>query len=348
MSTSPPPSAKGSSRRLRQRGGGLCGSEPDLRGGRTAGKAVGRAGLSARLRGRCTVCVGVEFWQLRGSGLPTPELLRGSCATLVALSTLPPALQSHGRRSRLPPGPRLRSPASPHAQSWQSIQSRPRVPGPCHPRRACAESFGHPWKNIKLPLPVAAPLLFFFFRLFFLAASSAVEAAPSSLSSGSRSPFRRLPEDAASSTAAMLPERARGSESERREPAPSSPTSTAGAGSRSARWGAGNAGTAEDWKARGARGSRRRRRRCLERGGGGPGCGWLVRGPTPASSRASGIHSRSTSCRPGVPWGARARGQAPSAGEGSLCWNRQVGWSRFLKARRGAGKRAHLYARLFL
>lgn len=65
------------------------------------------------------------------------------------------------------------------------------------------------WEHIKLPLPVAAPLLFFFFRLFFLAASSAVEEAPSSLSSGSRSPFRWLPEDAASSTPAMLPEKAR-------------------------------------------------------------------------------------------------------------------------------------------
>lgn len=93
---------------------------------------------------------------------------------------------------------------------------------------------------------MAAPLVFFFFRLFFLAASSAVEAAPSSLSSGSRSPFRWLPEDAASSTPAMLPERARGIETEWRGPAPSSPTYTSDAGSCSRWWGAGNAGAAAD------------------------------------------------------------------------------------------------------
>lgn len=113
-----------------------------------------------------------------------------------------------------------------------------------HPCRAQAKSFGHSWqgprrkkKKNMTPLPDTAPLLFFFFRLFFLAASSAVLEAPSSRSSGSRSPFRWLPKDAASSAPAILPERERErrSESEWRGPAPSSPTAASDAGSRS-RW----------------------------------------------------------------------------------------------------------------
>lgn len=181
---------------------------------------------------------------------------------------------------------------------------------------------------------MAAPLLFFFFRLFFLAASSAVEVAPSSLSSGSKSPFRWLPEDAASSTPAMLPERARGSETERRGPAPPSATYAGDAGSRSQWWGAGNAGTAEDSIA----GTAHRRltdwpagcspdaaAAVPEVGLSRPGCGFLGQSghfPCPAPWAFLGLI-----CPRRVELNACAR--APSAREGRFCWHRKVLYSVF-------------------
>lgn len=122
-----------------------------------------------------------------------------------------------------------------------------------HPCRAQAKSFGHSWqgprkkKKNMTPLPDTAPLPFFFFRLFFLAASSAVLEAPSSRSSGSRSPFRWLPKDAASSAPAMLPEResdgvrASGEDPLRLHPPPPATPEVALDGRD-----AGDAGTAED------------------------------------------------------------------------------------------------------
>lgn len=210
----------------------------------------GRAGLRAWLHMHCKVCVGAEFWQYRGSGLRTPELSPEKPRHPFLPHPAPTSSQVPQDEKSPHPGIENLSPALTHAQSWESVQSRALSPQSpvtrAGPKPSRSDILGGDWKNIKPPLPVAAPLLFFFFRLFFLAASSAVEVAPSSLSSGSKSPFRWLPEDAASSTPAMLPERARGSETERRGPAPPSATYAGDAGSRSQWWGAGNAGTAED------------------------------------------------------------------------------------------------------
>lgn len=77
-------------------------------------------------------------------------------------------------------------------------------------------------------------------------------------------------------------------------------------------------------------------RRCLKRGGGGPGCGWLLRNPTAASSRA-----------PGVPWAslpALGHVECPCQWAGAvrrrraLCCSRKVLPSRVYNAHRKRGK----------
>lgn len=197
-------------------------------------------------RARCgavgvTVCVGAEC---------APREPRASTreagATLIRPHTLPPSPRGRGTGGRprhsARPGdsrrPGLRAAGAPVTRAGPE-PSRSAIPG-----RGCENQDS---------LPDTAPLPFFFFRLFFLAASSAVLEVPSSLSSGSTSPFRWLPKDAASSTPAMLPERASGGVRARgadplllHPPPPAMPPEVALDGRD-----AGNAGTAEDSAARG-------------------------------------------------------------------------------------------------
>lgn len=133
---------------------------------------------------------------------PPPVLALGKGALSSSRDTLP---RPRGAAAAREAGRAIRSGLGINEGQGSGIPApRSPVPGPSQVVRPFLAGTA---KNMT-PLPDTAPLPFFFFRLFFLAASSAVLDVPSSLSSGSRSPFRWLPKDAASSTPAMLPERA--------------------------------------------------------------------------------------------------------------------------------------------
>lgn len=191
---------------LPERGGSLGelgerGWDPRSLGGGPAGRRrAGRVGSGARCLGLSAPAAvrRLSPGPSGGSGPETPPN-SGASAREVAARRGPPLGPT--RRDAAAIGGS--DPAAAPIRGRGRVRGRVRKPAAQGPERPHQPPLPPPPS-----LPGPLPLAFFFFRFFFLAASSAVEAAPSSLSSRSKSPFKWLPEDAASSAPAMLAESA--------------------------------------------------------------------------------------------------------------------------------------------